>query len=129
MPDNDLSLVLRRFETTQSILGRWVLNLHVYHQRLRAEWLAYGTAGLKRAFDIAVSFLLLLLLSPLFGIIALLVWLEDGGPVFFAQTRVGQFGREFKMYKVRSMCHDAEQRLKDLLAKNQHQEGVTFKLK
>jgi len=55
--------------------------------------------------------------------------IEDGGGAFFSQTRVGQFGREFKMYKFRSMCLDAEQRLKDLLAKNHHREGVTFKLK
>src|SRR5207245_11794655 len=51
------------------------------------------------------------------------------GPVFFAQTRVGQFGKEFKMHKIRSMCLDAEQRLKELLAQNQHKEGVTFKIK
>jgi len=76
-----------------------------------------------------VSFLLLLLLSPLFALIGVAVWVEDGGPVFFAQTRVGQYGRHFKMFKVRSMCLDAEQRLKDLLAKNQHREGVTFKIK
>jgi exopolysaccharide biosynthesis polyprenyl glycosylphosphotransferase len=129
MSDHDFSLVLRRFETTQSLLGRWVLNLHVYHQRLRAEWLAYGAFGLKRVFDIVVSFLMLLALSPLLALIALLVWLEDGGPVFFAQTRVGQFGQEFKMYKIRSMCLDAEQKLKELLEQNHHKEGVTFKLK
>jgi len=80
-------------------------------------------------FHLLVSLALLILLSPLFLLIAVLVWVEDGGPVFFAQTRVGQFGREFKMYKIRSMCRDAEQRLKDLLAQNQHQQGVTFKLK
>ena len=59
----------------------------------------------------------------------LLIKLEDGGAAFFVQTRVGQFGREFKMYKFRSMCLDAEQRLKELLRQNQHREGVTFKLK
>jgi len=59
----------------------------------------------------------------------LLIKFEDGGPIFFVQTRVGQHGRHFKMYKFRSMCMDAEQRLRDLLAKNQHKEGVTFKIK
>ena len=83
---------------------------------MRAHWLAHGTAFIKRTLDITVSLFFLILLSPLFLLIALLVWLEDGGPVFFAQTRVGQFGREFKMYKIRSMCLDAEERLKDLLA-------------
>jgi lipopolysaccharide/colanic/teichoic acid biosynthesis glycosyltransferase len=103
--------------------------LYVQQQRLRAEWLAHGTEGLKRTLDIVLSLAALLVISPLLAIIALLVWIEDGGPLFFTQIRVGQFGREFKMYKIRSMCLDAEQRLKDLLAKNQHKEGVTFKLK
>jgi lipopolysaccharide/colanic/teichoic acid biosynthesis glycosyltransferase len=84
---------------------------------------------IKRSLDITLSLFFLILLSPLFALIALLVWIEDGGPVFFAQTRVGQLGREFKMYKIRSMCLDAEQRLKDLLQQNQHKEGVTFKIK
>jgi lipopolysaccharide/colanic/teichoic acid biosynthesis glycosyltransferase len=106
-----------------------LLLLHVQQQRLRSEWLAHGTAMLKRTLDIVLSLAALILLSPLFGLIALLVWIEDGGRILFTQIRVGQFGREFKMYKMRSMCLDAEQRLKDLLAKNQHKEGVTFKLK
>ena len=126
---HSITLVLRRYATAQYPLGRLLLQAHVLEQRLRAAWLASGTESVKRLFDIVVSFGMLVLLSPLFGLIALLVWLEDGGPVFFAQTRVGQFGREFKMYKVRSMCLDAEQRLQELLEKNHHKEGVTFKLK
>src|SRR5436190_2115580 len=130
MTDQDVTvLLLRRYELAQSLFGRLVLNAHLEQQRLRAEWLTHGSAFLKRALDIVVSFTCLALLSPLFGLIALLVWIEDGGSVFFAQTRVGKNGRHFKMYKIRSMCLDAEQCLKDLLAKNQHKEGVTFKLK
>ena len=64
---------------------------------------AGGEMVLKRAFDVTASLALLILLSPLLLIIAILVWIEDGGPIFFAQTRVGQFGREFKMYKIRSI--------------------------
>jgi lipopolysaccharide/colanic/teichoic acid biosynthesis glycosyltransferase len=130
MPNNELNaLVLRRYETAQSFAGRFFLNLHVEFQRMRATWLASGGAALKRGFDIAASFLALVLLSPLFGLISILVKLEDGGPIFFPQIRVGQHGREFKMYKIRSMCLDAEQRLKELMEKNHHKEGVTFKLK
>jgi exopolysaccharide biosynthesis polyprenyl glycosylphosphotransferase len=122
-------LMLRRFALAQDPFGRFWLGLHVELQRLRADWFDHGTAFIKRAFDIAVSLFFLLLFSPLFLVIALLVWIEDGGPVFFAQTRVGQYGREFKMYKIRSMCLNAEQWLKELLGKNQHKDGVTFKLK
>jgi len=86
-------------------------------------------ATAKRALDLLLSGIALALLSPLFLLIGALIKLEDRGPVFFTQIRVGQFGREFRMFKFRSMCMDAEQRLKDLLAKNQHKQGVTFKLK
>src|SRR3954470_15220919 len=123
------SKLLRRYSMAQSSFGRCLLRLHVEQQRLRAHWLAHGTVFIKRTLDISLSLFFLVLLSPLFLLIAMLVWLEDGGPVFFAQTRVGLFGGEFKMYKIRSMCLDAEARLKDLLEKNQHKEGVTFKIK
>src|ERR1043166_7819638 len=113
-------MLLERYEVAQDPMGRLFLIAHFHLQRLRADWLAYGSDFIKRAFDMVVSLALLILLSPLFLIIAVLVWVEDGGPVFFAQTRVGQYGREFKMYKVRSMCLDAEKRLKELLDQNQH---------
>jgi exopolysaccharide biosynthesis polyprenyl glycosylphosphotransferase len=122
-------LLLRRLAAAQNPIGRFWLFLHFQQQRLRAEWLAHSSDVFKRGFDIVVSLVILVLLVPLFSLIALLIWIEDGGGAFFSQTRVGQFGREFKMYKFRSMCLDAEQRLKDLLAKNHHREGVTFKLK
>jgi len=121
--------LLRRYALAQTTWGRFQLRLHVELQRLRAHWAGYGSEALKRLFDIVVSLAALIGCSPLLGLIALAVWVEDGGPIFFAQTRVGQFGRHFKMYKIRSMCLDAEERLKGLLARNQHQEGVTFKIK
>jgi exopolysaccharide biosynthesis polyprenyl glycosylphosphotransferase len=129
MTDDTISLLLNRFARLQRPWGRLWVKLHLQQQRLRAHWLGRGTEVLKRTFDVIVSLVLLLLLSPLFALIGVAVWVEDGGPVFFAQTRVGRYGRHFKMYKIRSMCLDAEQRLKDLLAKNQHREGVTFKIK
>src|SRR5690242_240277 len=88
-----------------------------------------GAAGAKRAFDITVSLAALVSLGPLFLIIGLLIKMEDGGPVIFDQIRVGKFGREFKMYKFRSMRPDAESRLQEVLAQNHHREGVRCKIK
>jgi lipopolysaccharide/colanic/teichoic acid biosynthesis glycosyltransferase len=59
--------------------------------------------ALKRMMDIAASLTGLILLSPLFAVIAALVKLTSEGPVFFRQTRVGQFGEKFTFYKFRSM--------------------------
>ena len=58
---------------------------------------------IKRLFDLLLSALALLLLSPLLLGTALAVWWEDGWPVLFRQVRVGRHGREFGMYKFRSM--------------------------
>lgn len=127
--ENITALLLRRYALAQTPFGHFLLSLHVQQQRLRASWLANGSNAAKRLFDIFASTALLLALSPVFLVTAVLVWVEDGGPIFFSQIRVGRYGKEFRMYKFRSMCMDAEQKLKDLLAKNQHQEGVTFKLK
>ena len=63
---------------------------------------------LKRPFDIGLSFVGLLLSSPLWVIIPLAIWLEDRGPVFYKQDRVGKNGRIFKALKFRSMRTDAE---------------------
>ena len=129
MIEDTNTLLLRRYVTAQRVWGRLWLKMHVQQQRLRAQWVAQGPDILKRTLDIVASALLLVLLSPLLALIALAIWVEDGGPVFFSQTRVGRYGRHFKMYKLRSMCLNAEERLQEVLAKNQHREGITFKLK
>jgi len=127
--DEVSTLLERRYSATQSKVGRFLLMLRVRQHQLRAQWLAHGTEAIKRGFDIAISLILLMVFAPLLALIALLVQVEDGGPVFFAQIRVGKYGREYKMYKIRSMCLDAEQKLKELLDKNHHKEGITFKIK
>jgi exopolysaccharide biosynthesis polyprenyl glycosylphosphotransferase len=65
-------------------------------------------ASLKRAIDIAASALLLLLLSPIFLLIAVFVKLKSPGPVFFRQPRVGEHGRSFTMLKFRTMRVNAD---------------------
>jgi lipopolysaccharide/colanic/teichoic acid biosynthesis glycosyltransferase len=121
--------MLDHFTRAQTLSGRIRLNAEFVAHKARMLLLQRTPSGCKRALDVLCSAILLLFLAPVFAVIALLVKLEDGGPVFFAQTRVGRFGRQFKMYKIRSMCMDAEKRLQDLLGENDHKEGVTFKLK
>lgn len=83
----------------------------------------------KRAFDLLVTLPLLLCLWPLFLVATVLIKLTDLGPVLFWQKRVGLNGREFWCPKFRSMVLDAEQRKVSLLAKNDHKESITFKMK
>ncbi len=63
---------------------------------------------LKRAFDVAVSFLLLVMLSPAFAVLAIAIKLDSKGPVFYRQTRVTRYGENFRIFKFRSMVTDAD---------------------
>lgn len=84
---------------------------------------------IKRLVDIIGSSVGLMLLSPLFLIVAILMKREEPkGPIFFSQTRVGKNENQFKIYKFRSMCVDAEAKLADLLKHNEV-EGAMFKMK
>ena len=85
---------------------------------------------LKRAVDVTISGLALMAAAPFFAVIAALIKLEDGGPVLFWQERVGQRGRVFRFPKFRSMVVDAEARLAQIQALNEHgAPGITFKMK
>jgi exopolysaccharide biosynthesis polyprenyl glycosylphosphotransferase len=123
------SRVLDHFAAFESPWGRRRHKLYLGWKRLAWRWIVGSAHVLKRALDIMGSMVALTLLSPLFAAIAVLIKLEDRGPVLFRQIRVGRYGRQFKMLKFRSMRVDAEARLKELLAKNQHTGGVTFKIK
>jgi lipopolysaccharide/colanic/teichoic acid biosynthesis glycosyltransferase len=109
--------------------SRRLPSLHVALARHWWQWRISADEKIKRAFDVVFSAAVLLCISPLLAFVALLIKMEDGGPVFFKQVRVGRHGREFLMFKFRSMRVDAEQRLRELLAKNEHKTGVTFKIK
>lgn len=65
---------------------------------------------LKRGFDVAASGIGLIVLSPILAVIACAVRLNSRGPVFYRARRVGQHGKEFRLYKFRSMVADADQR-------------------
>lgn len=94
--------------------------------RLRTGRWAYR--AVKRAFDVCFSACVLVCLSWLFLIVAVAIKLDDPeGPVIFSQARVGRDGREFRMYKFRSMCADAESRLAELTGRNE-KDGPVFKM-
>ena len=97
--------------------------LHVDHPQLSGP-----RQVLKDLFDRSVAAVALILVSPLLIAIAVAVKLSDSGPALFTQTRVGKDGRTFKIYKFRTMVVDAEKRLAELRAKNEH-DGVLFKMR
>ena len=82
----------------------------------------------RRALDFLFSSVALLLLLFPFALIALLIRLDSPGPVLFIQRRVGKDGREFSVFKFRSMFTDAEQRLEILLGANERT-GPVFKMR
>lgn len=83
---------------------------------------------IKRGIDIIGSIVGLLVFLPIMLVIFLAIKVEDGGSVFFAQVRVGKGGKRFLMYKIRSMCMDAEKRMEEVQEKNEIQ-GPMFKMK
>lgn len=87
-----------------------------------------GRRLMKATFDRLVSGVALILLAPLLAVLAALVRFTSPGPAVFTQVRVGRDGREFKIFKFRTMYADAEERLAVLAAQNEH-EGLLFKVR
>ncbi len=88
-----------------------------------------GYLFIKRCIDVVGAVAGLLMLLIVFIIVSLLIKLEDPkGSIFFSQKRVGKNGKEFKMYKFRSMVSDAEAKLAELLEQNETT-GAMFKMK
>ena len=84
--------------------------------------------AIKKIMDISISFLVLLLLFPFMIFISLLIKLTSKGPIIFRQERVGLRGRQFNLYKFRTMIINAENIRKDLTDKNE-MDGPVFKIK
>ena len=82
---------------------------------------------MKRTIDIIGALVGLALSSVIILLVAPLLLLESPGPLFFSQVRIGKNGRKFKLYKLRSMYRDAEERKKELMAQNEMQ-GLMFKI-
>ena len=112
IPEPDLDLDALRDELIQ---------LSDYHRR--NYWIC------KRFFDILFSATVLVLGSPVYLLLAVVIWLDDphGSPIY-AQTRVGRHGKEFKFYKFRSMVVGADKMLAELQDLNE-KDGPAFKIK
>ncbi len=80
----------------------------------------------KRLFDIVASTFALAFLAIPIGIVALIIYIDDKGNPFFSQIRLTKDGKPFKMYKLRTMCMDAEKRFADVQKKNES-DGLAFK--
>ena len=87
----------------------------------------YIRLKIKDIIDIILSVVILILVSPIMAVIALLMKLEDNGPVFFKQERIGLNGRRFYCFKFRSMVTNAEELRAGLLELNES-DGPTFKI-
>jgi len=84
---------------------------------------------LKRLLDITVSMAAIIVLFPIFILTAFAIRIEDPGPVFYTQIRVGKDGRHFRFYKFRSMIMNADKIKEQLAAQNESEAGVIFKMK
>lgn len=119
--------LIEHYGTARS--GTAALSGRLYWKSLVWNSVIWSTRAVKRLIDIVASAVGLTLLLPLFAIVALAIRLESPGPIFFSQTRVGRWGELFRMYKFRSMYIDAEKRKKFLMAQNEMNGGVLFKMK
>jgi lipopolysaccharide/colanic/teichoic acid biosynthesis glycosyltransferase len=120
----------RWHQWTGSGLNRWAQRCRVALEKSLSRILLGGDDTLKRGLDLVAATLALLVLSPVFLVVATLVKLTDRGPILFWQKRVGENGRLFAFPKFRSMCINAEKIKDELLANNDHgDECVTFKMK
>lgn len=102
------------------------MKIHINEQQLNHQ---YGYRFIKRLFDIVASSIAVIILSPLFLIIAICIKIDDPkGPVFYTQIRVGKDGKHFRMFKFRSMVNNADELLAKLRSKNEVN-GAMFKMK
>ncbi|MXO88755.1 WecB/TagA/CpsF family glycosyltransferase [Altererythrobacter aestuarii] len=125
--------IWRLAQEPRRLAGRYIAGngIFIMHALAHAFAIRSGIdcgAALKRAGDLIAVTLGLALLAPLFAAIALAIRLEDGGPVFFSQTRIGKRGRPFKVLKFRSMVVNAEAIRARLLAQSDR-DSICFKMK
>jgi exopolysaccharide biosynthesis polyprenyl glycosylphosphotransferase len=85
--------------------------------------------ALKQVFDYCAALILILIISPLYLLIAIAIRIDSSGPIFYRQTRIGLQGTPFQVWKFRTMVTNADQLQKQLEAQNQTKDGILFKIK
>ena len=126
--------VWRLMQEPRRLFSRYILGNPLFLAAALAHgWTARGYAdrasrSAKRGFDLALAAAALCVAMPVMLAVALAIKVEDRGPVFFRQTRIGAQGRPFSMWKFRSMRVDAERHLQALRAQSDR-EGTCFKMK
>jgi exopolysaccharide biosynthesis polyprenyl glycosylphosphotransferase len=108
-------LVPTLYEISCSKMYLWQID-DLPTQRVSRMLLTLEQRILKRTLDIVVSVIALILLSPVMLVTAVIVKLDSPGPIIYSQVRVGRFGKEFKVHKIRSMRQDAEAKTGPVLA-------------
>ena len=103
-------------------IGANVRDIRISEGKSVAFWI-------KRYLDLVVSYLFLILLLPIFALIAILIKVDSPGPIFYKHYRIGLKGRQFRMWKFRTMVATASALQHTLESKNQAKGGVLFKLK
>lgn len=119
----EIQKATNQFESTGALRTEAHKNMKLVYEKKNPVYIF-----LKRAFDITMSGIAILLLSPIFIATAIAIKIEDNGPVFFTQNRAGKNLKPFKMWKFRSMYVNADEKLKELMAGNE-QTGHAFKIK
>lgn len=119
------SIDIADWNSKESSIGKFgkftVISYSIYN-------MDYRRLMIKRAMDVVGGLIGILLTAIVTPFIALAIKMESKGPVFFSQVRIGKNGRRFRIYKFRSMYIDAEERKKELQAKNEIR-GLMFKIK
>lgn len=123
---NNININQEQFYTNEILQESNIINEEFVHIKVRG---GRCYAFFKRLFDIVVSFVATIIISPLLIILWLLVKLTSKGPGIYTSIRVGKNGKKFKFYKFRSMVVNAEQMKKDLMNQNEMKDGVYFKMK
>ncbi|HEX4085836.1 MAG TPA: sugar transferase [Chthoniobacteraceae bacterium] len=109
--------------------GRAMIGASQWFKVLTWRAVVNSSLFIKRSIDIFVAAMTILIWSPLIITVIALIKIEDGGPIFFRQTRIGMKGRPFGMWKFRSMVVNADALKDKLLKQNEMTGGVTFKMK